>query len=34
MYACIINVYVPHEVKYQRSLPQEDFPNNVKWTRC
>ena len=20
MYACIINIYVPHEVKYQRAL--------------
>ena len=28
--ACIINIYVPHEVTYQR----EAFMNNELWTSC
>ena len=28
MHACIINIYVPHEVKKSTCISQEDFPNN------
>ena len=34
IYACIINVYVPHEVKKSTCISQEDFPNNEIQTRC
>ena len=29
-YACIINLHVPHEVKNQRVIAIEDFPNNER----
>ena len=33
MYACIINIYVPHD-QISTCNSQEDFPNDLKWTRC
>ena len=35
MYACIINIQVPHEVNNQHALAiKDDFQNNEKLTRC
>ena len=31
MHACIMNIYVPHEVKNQRALAKTNYET---WTRC